>query len=292
MGSNRPRRNHYIAQMLLRNFTNDRGYLYVLDIERHKVYRSKPRKAFTKNKRFVRFDGEGKQNDYYVEMILSEIESKAAPAIGKTITAARKQVCPDLTSGEQFILKMFYFTSHMRTPKRSAEILAEITSEQALDEAIDLHIDEISGSPLSRGIQNRDSLRANLKRMAKHNVAAELAAGVPPHIRRELEKRATQVGILVGFVREFNTELIIGNCATALVTSQNQRNRVQGLWLPISHDVAISITGHPEMEHLFLLNKTEVRSINEASYQDSESVAARSRGQFKSSFRAAQTLSG
>lgn len=277
MGLNRPTRNHSIAQMLLRNFTNDRGYLFILNKQKHKVYKSKPRKAFTENRRFVRFNEDGEQIDYETERMLSEFEGAAAPAIRKIIAAARKKGCPRLSPGERLAWKMFYFTSHMRTPRRSGEILAEITSEQALDEAIHQNIEEIAASPLSKGIRDRNLLRANLKRMAKHNVAADLAAGAPQHIRRELDKRATQVGLVAGVTQEPDTEFIIGSSATAQVDFRNGRNRIRGLWLPISYDVAISITGHPDEEHLLLLDKTEVQKINVASYQESEYVAARSR---------------
>lgn len=281
MGLNRPTRNHSIAQMLLRNFTNDRGYLFILNKKKHKVYKSKPRKAFTENRRFVRFNEDGEQSDYEIERMLSEFESAAAPAIRKLITAARKKGRPSLSPGERLAAKMFYFTSHMRTPRRSGEILAEITSDQALDEAIHQNIEEIAASPLGKGIRDRNLLRDNLKRMAKHNVAADLAAGAPQHIRRELDKRATQVGLVAGVTQEPDTEFIIGSSATAQVEFRNGRNRMQGLWLPISYDVAISITGHFDEEHLFILDKTEVRKINVASYQESEYVAARSRDRLR-----------
>ena len=57
MGSNNPKGNHYIAQMLLRNFADDSQCLQILNKEKINPYKSKPGKAFVYNKRYVRYRG-------------------------------------------------------------------------------------------------------------------------------------------------------------------------------------------------------------------------------------------
>lgn len=276
MGFNRPKGNHYIAKMLLRNFTDGQGYIHFLNKLENKTYRTKPDNAFVETRRYVRYSEDGAQDNYEVEAMLSKIEDAAAPVLKIIIAAARELCLPGLFPNENEAWKHFYFTSHMRTPKGALKILGEITSEQALSEAIDNVLDDVARSPLSRGIQDRSLLRRELQRMVKHNVAADIAVERPLHIQEELRKHAARVGLIIGVAQDLTTEFIIGSCATVEILPRSKTERLQGLWLPISYDVAISITGLPDEEHMWELTTLEVQQMNEATFQNSEIIGARS----------------
>lgn len=276
MGFNLPRGNHYIAKMLLENFTDGQGYIHFLNKRKNKTYRTKPNNAFVETRRYIRYSEDGVQDNFEIEDVLSKIEGDAAPVLKIIIAAARELCLPGLFLNEQKAWKHFYFTSHMRTPKGASQILDEITSEEALSEALNSILDDVARSPLSRGIQDRSLLRRKLQRMVKHNVAADVAVARPLHIQEELRKHAAQVGLIIGVVHDLTTELIIGSCATAEVFPRSTTERIQGLWLPISYDVAISISDHPDGEHIWELTAMEVQQMNKATFQHSETIGARS----------------
>lgn len=97
MGSNLSRRNHYIAEFIVRNFANASGRLHVFDKVRGKLYERKPKNAFLEKRRYIRYRDGGEQDDYEVEEQLSKIESAAAPAIRRIIASARKGDFPKLS---------------------------------------------------------------------------------------------------------------------------------------------------------------------------------------------------
>ena len=71
-------------------------------------------------------------------------------------------------------------------------------------------------------------------------------------------------------------EFIIGSCAAVAITSQQECDPMSGTWLPISYDVAIGITPYPDKVTLCPLDPAEVKRINDASYEKSQFIAARS----------------
>ncbi len=281
MGSNFPRRNHYIAQMIVRNFADDSRRLHMLDKERGKQYKVKAQNAFVEKRRYVRYRDGGRQDDFAVEEQLSKIESAAAPALRKMVKSAREGDYPKLTLNHWYAWKQFFFTSLLRTPQHATRILSELASEQALDEAIN-HVLQEGGFPaLDRRAYDLNPHWANVKEMARHNNLATLAAGLPPQVNSELRRYSRQVGLLVGFIRDSSTAFILGSCGPVVIPSQAENDSLAGTWFPISYDVAISLTAFPDREYLLPLGPAELQKINSASYEQSEIIAARSKSQLQ-----------
>lgn len=277
MGSNLPRRNHVIAQMLLRNFVDDSQYLHILNKKKINPYKSKPRKAFVDKRRYVRYRDGGTQDDYEVEKKLSEIEGDAAPAIRRIIACARRDEFPILSAEWQRAWKRFFFTSVLRAPEHAARILSDLGSEQALDEAITRVIQE-AGLPLpEEELYISDPQWANIRKMARHNNIATFAAGLPHQVNSELESYSQRVGLLIGVIQDPRNEFIIGSCAAVEIVSKGADDLTTGMWLPISYDVAIGLTAFPDREYLRSLGQVEVQRINNASFEQSQIVAARSK---------------
>ncbi len=281
MGSNNPRRNHVIAQMLLRNFVDENQHLHILNKKKINPYKSKPRKAFVDKKRYVRYRDGGMQDDYEVEKKLSEIEGDAAPAMRRIIASARKDGFPKLSPELQRAWKQFFFTSVLRTPEHATRILSNLGSEEALDEAISRVIQD-AGLPLpDEELYVSDPRWAAIRQMAKHNNMATFAAGLPHQVNSELESYAQRVGLLVGVIQDSKLELIIGSCAAIEIVSNGLTDPMSGMWLPISYDVAIGLTAFPDREYLRPLGSEEVQRINNASFEQSQIIAARSKSLLK-----------
>ena len=89
MGANRPRRNHYILEMLVKNFCDDEGHLWIADQERGNCYRMNPKNVFVKNNLYANHDYSRATDSYEYEISLSKIESEAEPAISSLIEQVR-----------------------------------------------------------------------------------------------------------------------------------------------------------------------------------------------------------
>ena len=281
LGSNLSRRNHYIAEFIVRNFADTSGRLHVFDKERGKLYQPKPKKAFVEKRRNVRYSDGGEQNDFEVEEELSKIESAAAPAIRRIIESARKGDFPKLSPKHRNAWKPFFFTSLLRSPEHGPLILNELGSERALDEAFDRILQQQGLPTPDKGVYDLDPQWANVKEMSRHNNIATFAAGMPPQVKSELERYAHQVGLLVGVIQDSSTEFILGSCAAVVIASQGKSDSMSGTWFPISYDVAIGLSPFPDREFLLPLGPAEVQRINNASYEQSEIIAARSKSQLR-----------
>ena len=281
LGSNLSRRNHYIAEFIVRNFADTSGRLNLFDKERCNLYQRKPKKAFVENRRNVRYSDGGKQNDFEVEEQLSKIESDAAPVIRRIIESARKGDFPKLSPKHRNAWKPFFFTSLLRSPEHGPRILNELGSERALDEAFDRVLQQQGLPTPNKGVYDLDPQWVNLKGMARHNNIATFGAGLPPQVNRELERYAHQVGLLVGIIQDLSTEFILGSCAVAVIASQGKSDSMSGTWFPISYDVAIGLSSFPDRELLLPLGPAEIQRINNASYEQSEIIAARSQSQLR-----------
>lgn len=263
--------------MLLRNFADESQYLHLLNKKKRSPYKSTPRKAFVDKRRYVRYRDGGEQDDYEIEKKLSEIEGAAAPAIRRIIAFTRQDNFPKLSPEHRNAWKRFFFTSVLRTPEHATRILNELGSEQALDDAIYRLLQEGGLSPPDRESYISDPRWANLKEMARHNNIATFSAGLPLQVNSELVSYAQKVGLLVGVIKDSSIEFVIGSCAGVFITSHGESDPIPGTWLPISYDVAIGLTAYPDREYLRPLGPAEVQRINNASFEQSQTIAARSK---------------
>ena len=282
MGSNLSRRNHYIAEFVVRNFADASRRLHVFDKETGKSFKTKTGNVFVENRRYVRYSNGGEQDDFEVEKKLSEIEGAAAPAIREIIKSTRTGEFPKLSPKHRIAWKRFFFTSLLRTPEHGPRILNDLGSEQALEYAINRVLQDGGYPALDKGKYDLDPQWANIKEMAQHNNTATFSAGLPPQVNSELERYAHQVGLLVGVIQDSSIEFILGSCAAVYIVSQSENDPISGTWLPISYDVAIGLTAFPDREFLRPLDPQEVQRINSASYEQSEIIAARSKSQLRS----------
>lgn len=262
--------------MVLRNFADACGRLHVFSKEGENTFELKAENAFFENMRNVQYSDGGQQDDYLVEKELHKIEDAAAPAIKQFIVSARKGDCSNLSPIHLQVWKRFFFTSFLRTPENANRMLNHLGIEQALFEATQRMLTEQGLPAPDRETFDLDPQWANIKEMLRHNITANLAAGLPPQVNSEINRFAHEVGLRIGVIQDTSMEFIIGRCAAVDIASQRECDPMSGTWLPISYDVAIGITPHPDKVTLCPLGPAEVTRINDASYEKSQFIAARS----------------
>ena len=134
MVRNTPKRDHYIPQILLKNFCDASGRVWVGDGE--KIYSANPKNVFVQGHLYTRsmFGQSSRYTDhgdflnsieksYEYEERLSEIESKAAPAVQQIVEQVRQGKCPQLSIELRDAWKRFLIAIARRTPESQDRVV-------------------------------------------------------------------------------------------------------------------------------------------------------------------------
>ena len=135
MQGNDPKKHHYIPVVLLKNFRDANGFIWMTYGD--KPFRMKPESAFYRKHLYTKSEFDKVQNgtgvpaffetvsrSYEYEHRLSEIESDAAPAIRETIEQARRGNFLRLSEDLEDPLKRFIFAIARRTPESQNRVAA------------------------------------------------------------------------------------------------------------------------------------------------------------------------
>ena len=278
MGANRPRRNHYIPEMLLKNFCDDGGLLWIADQERGKCYQTNPKKVFVKNNLYVNHDYSRATDSYEYEDTLSKIESKAEPAISSLIEQVRCGRNPRLDPELDDHFKKFVIALARRTPESQEKVFSE------LDIDFEEVFDNVAADVLRQGGYEvpekewfeRDPDVLKLKQVAKSNHRANFAAGDHPLLRQDAEQFSREVVWGIARICLPRRSFVIGSHGLTIVERDGS---IKGSWLPIAHDVAIWFTGFPNKGYMLYLDRKKesiIKTINRATVAQSGIIAGRS----------------
>ena len=278
---NRPKRHHYVPQLLLREFTDNDNKLHFCILRssegavikpHERVVKSRtPKKLFAEDELYTQYDGHEEEN-VSVEDSLSKLESKAAPVIKKIISSARADRPPKLTPDEKNIWDAFFLIQSFRTP----DVLDPIVNKYS-----DWIPKLIEGNKKEYGPPTEEEIKkANDPKQidgTKHNLRATAVARLTPKskIFQILQSR----GLIIGITRKPNKSFIIGSNPTARIYQKLSDPGAE--WhLPIAHDITVTHhDSHPrEKESLAeITGDHTIRRINEIIYNQSSLIAGRSR---------------
>ncbi|MDE0209494.1 MAG: DUF4238 domain-containing protein [Boseongicola sp.] len=278
MGANRSRRHHYVPQMLLGNFLDDEGALWVGDQKRGKCYRSNPGNVFVEKNLYTRHDWGRGTECYDHERALARVESDAKPALSSLILQVREgrnpQLCPDLNRK----FKQFLVALARRTPESQARIFGEPDRpfNEAFDRVAKDRFREAGREVPDQDWFDRDPAVLRVKRNAKANLSAGFAAGEHENLQQETEKFVRETGWGVARICLPEWSFVIGSHGLTIMA---EGSRMGGSWLPIAHDVAIWVTAFPSrgckrcLDHS---NERMIKAINSATAAQSDMIAGRS----------------
>ena len=295
MTRNAPRRQHFIPRMLLKNFCDASGLLWVSHESR--AYRSKPRKVFVQRDLYTKYDLSPRHDtsleewfdsiprSYEHEAYLSIVESKATPAVRQIIRQARKKRCPQLPGDLRDAWERFLFAIARRTPESQARVsLGKGFDDIFYDVSAELaHKQDF---PLAdKATLYRDPRVRELRDMVKTNNDGRLAAGVDPRVVGEEAKLLRETGLHVVVICIPGKEFVLGSHGIAIV--EDDHGSPSGSWLPIAPDIAVGVTDRPDREALSFLDHDDdgvriVDMINKASAGRSWMIAGRSEAVIRS----------
>ena len=265
-----PIRHHFIPQLILRNFTNDDGYLHCYSKQARRMFKSPPSNVFLKKHLYSQRDERGKKNPSVEIEISNSIDGPAAPVLDKIVKSGRNGTLPGLTGLEKRIWDEFFCCQLRRLPTARGSISdAELVAE-ALDD-FERHIQLLSATL-------RDKYKdAGLQRDLAHNAWAKIIAQGGGELMDVLQQKGLAVGVIGNPKKSF----IIGDNPTVRITPHGNTHlshpQVE-LLLPIAHDVIVTpcySTGKEELASL--VDSDWVRKINESIFRQSNVIAGRSR---------------
>ena len=241
MSSTGPKRHHYIPEMLLRNFCDHDGFLWVGNVPTGEVRKSKPHNEFVKNRLYAERSvgsrlGFLKPKDNKYEISLSRLEGNAAPIIKRLIASFRYKKQPVLSEQDETTIKEFLFAMARRTPESQGRIMSsegfgDVFYEVAREKA------ERDNYPLpskSELLQDPDVVR--LMQAVRGNMFAGFAAGDDERLRSELDKFCNETSLTFWVIRASRRSFAIGSHGIGILSVC--RNEKQTC-LPLSHDVCV-----------------------------------------------------
>jgi len=275
---------HYLPRMLLKNFCDSSGLLWVARDGQDQPFRATPDNVFKENDLYTKHTpvanadrpGWTFQRDRSSEDILGQIESAAADPIRQVIARARKRRLPQLGPGPQEALKRFFFATARRTPESQKRVrtpdaearrkLYILLCRKAKSEGVTLPSeDDFYGNPVFRDLIDH----------LFRNADASMAAGTIPSIRRFEDQFFKTRALAVIVLAERKGSFIVGSHGIAIVEEMPP-----GSWLPIASDVAIAYHDDHQHEKIAFLGTEHdevIRGINYASASHSTMIAASSR---------------
>ena len=278
MGANRPTRNHYIPEMLLKNLCDDRGLLWVGDKKRGQCYQTNPKNVFVKGKLYANHDYTHATDSYEYEHALSRIEGNASPAISSLIEQVRCGRNPRLDPKLNRHLKEFVIALARRTPEAQERVFAD--ADRSFEEVFDSVVRELFMCAGRRVPEqdwfDREPDVLKLKQVMKSNHSANFAAGEHRLLQQETDRFSRDTGWGVARICLPKRSFVIGSHGLTVI---EQGGSIGGSWLPIAHDVAIQVTAFPERGFRLDLdrkNEAIIKSINRETAAQSDIFAGRS----------------
>ena len=285
MGPSATKRHHYIPRMLLRNFYNGSGTLWIGDRQQGSTYETSAVNAFVRKRFYTRYlyprgtsagsDIKFEQSDEY-EIALARIESAAAPALRRIIESARRRECPELPLRMRDSWKHFYLAMARRTPESQERVKAdERPFPDIFYEAAARKADEDGFDLPDQASLYADPRVVYLMRRVENNVNARFAAGTSSRERDEDERFCREHGLAIAAITFSlrKDSFVIGSHGLAMVSGPRH---IRGSWLPIARDVAIAAGTQPQRESLMLLDRSQehlVTCINDSSARHSQIIA-------------------
>lgn len=279
-----PVKQHYIPQMLLRNFSGSSGALYIHDKVHGVGYWTIPKNVFYSEHLYTSFETDSNSGTRVpskkYEDILGDLEGDTATVLRECFRQVRSGRTPRVFSFYEETLKRFIITQARRTPESQARVQSGVGFQDAYYE-VARRMTSAEGIPLpekDQFLQHPEFLA--LGKLLESSITGKFAVGEHPHESHEEERFLRETGLSFAVSRLPGEEFIIGSHGIAIVPGISGGIPFQDSWLPVARDIAIRVTGTPgELSLLELDNPSRdaylIRAVNRASAKPSKVIAGR-----------------
>lgn len=298
------RRHHIIPVMLLQNFVDPSGKLWVGDTDRGRLYSSTPRNAFVHKDLYNRrsyvqqSDGPSERrslgaivlSDEY-ERHLAQIESAAAPVIADIFASARNGECPRLSESKEGDFKRFMLAMARRTPEAQHRVSRGRGTPDLVYDVIRDFLDRrgIPGLP-SRERFMADPAMREYADVILRNSDALFAAGTQDLAKEDEIRFCRETSLRIAVITMLGRSFVVGSHGMTIM-SANQFSEEAESWLPIAADVAVQPWFSAHSVTLITLGREDdhfIDRINRATAECSVMIAGRSEKLVESLVQAAR----
>ena len=259
-----PIRQHFTPQMLLKNFTDDKGLLHVFDTHHPEngIFSTSPKNVFLQ-RNYNTIYGKNGEGDYTVETGLSQLESSASKIIEKFIQSSQEKQVPDLTSAEKHNWDLFVRSLMVRNPRFRGDVW------KIKDQFVEKY-DQIAGETGSWDKMDIKEQERQLNNVLKsHPLDTE---GPISKKRSYLLEVLCSKKISIAAIQDSKKSFVIGSDPVVLIGDHEQE--IKQAWLPITHNILV---GHCSKSGWYNITAKGIRDFNEDIFKQSQIVAGRSK---------------
>lgn len=280
--NNPPKRNHYIPQFILRNFTDDNGMLHCFNKETGQTFCSSPANVFAMTWLYANRLEDGTVSTQ-VETELSQIEGKFSGVINKVIEAARSESNLRLEPSDEEELREFINCQITRHPYNLKLLKKGLREPERLQPHIEQNLNRTLSGPERNVLYN-----AQETDLARNVFLSQI--NVPDDDLSSWMRALRQGRIGICKVEKNAGEFVIGDRQVVLIPSEtgdtNLRNPRVRLLYPISYDVGILWRLRDwEQRPIIFSDSQRMCDINKMAFETSELlIAGRSEVSVRKSF--------
>ena len=289
MPSDKPRKNHYIPEMILKRFCDQKETLWVNNGS--KVYKANIRDTFeerdlTATRNMI---PSTKDHNYTVELsyehedALQKIEDKAAPAIQQIIDATSRGQCPNLSPNLREALQYLFITIVQRNPEAQAELWPSPSHEDVFYKSLQKGLQE-QGVMLSdkQDLRQFDVI-AEAAKDTEHNTKAKFSAGNHHILQKQAASFVRSTGLNIAVIPFPTKSFVIGSRGLAIIEDSKYEDLMRTIWLPLAPHIAIRPTSEPDIVTILYFNNSQdavqrIDAINHAMAARSWAIAGASKG--------------
>lgn len=256
---NKPTSQHYVPQMLLRNFTDKLNRLHCFDKSspEKSIHLKYPASFCEEDDIYTQLNENG-ERDVSAEKDFSDLENICAPIIRKIIKATRKRNQPDLTCAEKENLRHFFLSQYSRVPDRSKPF---------------------AGSRLLRCCIENPEKFLNMSEEKRNDFKQKENFRFLTLLKKKPSKKTLSISenedMVIGIASGKNESFIIGSNPVQII--QPQGCDLDETWLAIAPDIAITVCS-PRCDQGFIEFKdNDIHLFNEEIFNQSTEVAGDSK---------------
>lgn len=265
----RPKRHHFIPQMMLRHFADDDGQLWFWrrDLMPGDTRKTSTQNLFVEKDLYTFVQGNG-EKDVALETFFSNLEGVGAAFINGLAAIVRGGREPELDAGAwEFWSHFFYF--HL---KRTPGAIAAFAEQMNFDELVRQTAAKIKAIRLETG---GDANEENLEEKIRKNAIVMAQAAKPS---AEVLAAFEQMGLAIYKVANSRKSFIVTDVpgATARFKLPDGSMSKPTLFVPLTWDIAVGQLAGGRRVEVVTVDADQVRRMNEASAARSLVIAGRS----------------
>lgn len=273
----KPKRHHYVPQMLLRNFVDAKGKLHVYRKSDAATWEASPADTFLERHLYSTIEADGAREPD-LERAYSDLEGQASQIIASLIAAARGGTVPTLSDQERDVWALFVYQQMKRVPEMFRKLAVKRPFADRLEDAIK-QLETRLGRSLSA--EEAADFRAPevLARLQQNAIVKALAD--PGHV---VQEQLLSMSLQVALAPD-GSGFVIGSQPVARTGSGSSFNLLDPevhLWLPIASDVAVRFLKSTQPTETVTLAADHVTRINRQMLAQSEMIVAASAASLES----------